>query len=245
MKDTEPSAQKLPKPTLASAELTTDAVPLTCLLPFSTVRCYIFDEMRGTAALQRARPSSHTDHGAIDMVAKTLPPQDYLLQCFLYDPETGALTWRARPREHFVSDHGWRVWNAQRAGAVAGTVARVHHQRYVRVTIDYKSYPAQRVIWKLLTGHDPSAEIDHKDGNGLNNVWRNLRLASVFQNAQNRTMKRSAPYKGVSFQKGRWASKIMAHRRLHQLGVFATAEAAHEAYKHAAEILHGQFANTK
>jgi len=36
--------------------------------------------------------------------------QEYLREAFDYDPKTGVLTWRKRPREHFNTDRGWKIW---------------------------------------------------------------------------------------------------------------------------------------
>ena len=44
-----------------------------------------------------------------------------LRECFDADFDTGQLRWRVRPREHFLSKHGWNVANAQYAGKSAGS----------------------------------------------------------------------------------------------------------------------------
>lgn len=45
---------------------------------------------------------------------------------------------------------------------------------------------AHRIIWKMETGSDPACEIDHRDLNGLNNRWENLREATTTQNGFNK-----------------------------------------------------------
>ncbi len=39
-----------------------------------------------------------------------------------YNPESGVLTWRARPREHFQSERICKIWNTKYAGKIAGTI---------------------------------------------------------------------------------------------------------------------------
>ena len=50
------------------------------------------------------------------MAARPLPPQEYLRECFDYNPETGAFLWKARPREHFSKDQPWKRHNTWLAG---------------------------------------------------------------------------------------------------------------------------------
>lgn len=86
-------------------------------------------------------------------------------------------------------------------------------------------------------GHE---EIDHKDGNGLNNIKKNLRLCSCIQNQQNRikrgTGKCGSKYKGVFYRKrrsdgkkGRCFAYITIDKARFNLGTFDTdIEAAKE-----------------
>jgi hypothetical protein len=90
-------------------------------------------------------------------------------------------------------------------------------------------------------------DIDHIDGNKLNNQGGNLRIATHAQNLRNKrkTKQNKSGFKGVSFCKKtmKWRSLIDASGKQYLLGYFNTPEAAHNAYKAAAERLHGEFAN--
>jgi hypothetical protein len=62
-----------------------------------------------------------------------------------------------------------------------------------RVTSNRFRYPhcgqksTTHIIWKIMTGNWPTTNlIDHKDGNGYNTKWSNLREATYSQNARNR-----------------------------------------------------------
>ena len=87
--------------------------------------------------------------------------------------------------------------------------------------------------------------VDHVDGNGLNNVRSNLRIATPSENGCNDGIKRNntSGYKGVSWYKGKWRAAIVKNRKWKHLGLFATKEEAYAAYCAAAKILHGKFAN--
>ncbi len=106
-----------------------------------------------------------------------------------------------------------------------------------------------RAIAARIVGNDiPSnLDVDHINGNALDNRRLNLRVCTRSQNLQN-TMKRkrnSSGFKGVCWHKG--ANKYMAtinHNKVsHYLGLFETAEKAHAAYVAAARELNGEFAN--
>ncbi len=91
-------------------------------------------------------------------------------------------------------------------------------------------------------------EVDHKNGDGLDNRRENLRPATKAQNQHNKTKYRTntSGYKGVSWLKSehKWQANIKVDGRQKKLGRFDTAEAAHLAYAEAARELHGEFSNT-
>lgn len=105
-----------------------------------------------------------------------------------------------------------------------------------------------RVVLARKLGREllPTEEVDHIDGDGLNNVRGNLRLATHAQNMRN-SRKRSfgvSPYKGIYFhrQNQRWRAEIKADGKRYHLGCFDTPEEAYAAYCEAATKLHGKFA---
>lgn len=173
------------------------------------------------------------------MVAKNLPDVGYLRECFDYNPETGALTWKHRPREHFQSDHIWLIWLANFAGKIAGS----HSDRYVRVGIDGRHLYGHRIIWAMQTGAWPNDEIDHRERDKLNNRWEMLRPATHQQNGFNHPgwKGRDLP-KGVTRCRKRFAAAISVDRRRLHLGVFDTPEEANTAYRKAADAHFGEFA---
>lgn len=94
---------------------------------------------------------------------------------------------------------------------------------------------------------DPPAgtEVDHINGDGLDNRRANLRLATHAENGRNRRRdtRSSSGLKGVRFhtQRRKWQARITVGGKAMSLGIYPTREAAHEAYCAAAARLHGQF----
>jgi len=117
-----------------------------------------------------------------------------------------------------------------------------------RVTQDSgkQSYHAlHREIMGLQSGD--SREVDHIDGDGLNNQRANLRICSHAENTLNRRMSKrnTSGFKGVTWSKcnRRWQAQIMIGGKQKWLGLYDSPEIAHAAYKAAADALHGEFAN--
>ena len=146
-----------------------------------------------------------------------------------YDPETGLFRWRhredVRPR-----------WNTRYAGTVAGTLWRSRARNktgYIMIVIRCRSYRAHRLAWLYMTGEWPEDEIDHRNQNGTNNRWRNLRAATQSQNKANvpsRSHNRLG-IKGVrEVPSGRFVAAIKVPGRRRYLGTFDTAEEAHQTY---------------
>lgn len=100
-----------------------------------------------------------------------------------------------------------------------------------------------------MTGKEPPENIDHVNGNSLDNRWSNLRAATVAQNQQNKSLQRNnhSGLKGVHWDAGRpgkknWKAVITADGVVHQLGRFYSKHDAANAVNAKRAVLHGEFA---
>lgn len=101
---------------------------------------------------------------------------------------------------------------------------------------------------RLILPH--AHEVDHRNGNGLDNRRRNLRAASSAGNRQNRTLQRNntSGYRGVRYNKqtDSWMACIGAGqhkgKRNIYLGLFKTAKAGALVYDRQARRRFGSFA---
>lgn len=166
---------------------------------------------------------------------------EYLRQCFDADFDTGQLRWRVRPREHFLSKRAWSVANAMYAGKSAGSLTKYG---YVIVGVSIHSKPqlifAHRIIWALAHGKWP-IQIDHRDGNRLNNGLANLREATRTENNHNIRVPRhnASGFLGVSRRsENKWRAQIDAYGCRHNLGSFPDQQSAFNAYLAAKARLH-------
>jgi hypothetical protein len=173
------------------------------------------------------------------MAASDLIPISYLRECFDYDPETGTLRWRERPRSHFLTFKGWAMWNARYPCKQVGCLdiwTRLATKRgRIRVGLHYDDTRfvlyLHRIIWALVHGVWPN-EIDHWDGDPANNRISNLRKVTRGENQQNTTAR------GTSDNHGRWRARIRINYELINLGMYDTEEEAHRAYLDAKRKYH-------
>jgi len=101
-------------------------------------------------------------------------------------------------------------------------------------------------LHRWLLNAAASEDVDHVNGDGLDNRRENLRKATAAQNTYN-ARKRSlgtSKYKGVNIDEGRrpWRARIRVDLKLIHLGRFATEEEAARAYDKAARRHFGKFA---
>ena len=114
----------------------------------------------------------------------------------------------------------------------------------------YDTATRQRVcMHRVIMGEPIGLEIDHIDGDGLNNRRSNLRAATHSENMRNRTQQKNntSGFKRVCWHKQarKWTAAIKVNGRQKHLGMFDKAEDAHAAYCAAAANLHGEFARTE
>lgn len=94
---------------------------------------------------------------------------------------------------------------------------------------------------------EEALDVDHVNGDRLDNVVENLRPATHAENCCNRTRKRTgctSRFKGVCWDKatGNWRAEIRVNGTKKWLGRFDTEAAAAAAYAEASVQLHGAFA---
>ena len=139
-----------------------------------------------------------------------------------YDPATGEFTWLA----------GGRI------GRRAGTDCR----GYLRISIDSVIYSAHRLAVLYMTRRWPTREVDHINGNGIDNAWGNLRQLDRERNAQNQRTPMSnnkVGLLGVSPRpNGKFRATLVVGGKQRSVGTFDTAEEAHTAYVEAKRIHH-------
>lgn len=127
--------------------------------------------------------------------------QQELMKMFHYDTETGIFT-------RLITINNYKA----KAGQIAGSTTAISRKQYLRVSIKNKFYLCHRLAWLYVHGEFPENEIDHIDGNGLNNRISNLRHVIHEVNGRNQKLNKNntSGYCGVTWdkQRSRWASQI-------------------------------------
>lgn len=102
---------------------------------------------------------------------------------------------------------------------------------------------------RLLLGNI-GPEVDHRNGNGLDNRRANLRAATRAQNAKNLPARVgcASPFKGVSIKRHKRSVKFVVQIKQDgeclKVGTFDSEHRAARAYDGAARLFHGSFART-
>lgn len=117
---------------------------------------------------------------------------------------------------------------------------------YQRIGIDGRQMFSHQLAWLFIHGEWPSGfEIDHINGDGLDNRACNLRRATRAENSTNAPAQKSnrVGLRGVHFhaEAKRYRAQITKSGKTKSLGYFDTPEEAHAAYLAAAKKIHGEF----
>jgi len=156
--------------------------------------------------------------------------QEYLKQ--LFDYQNGQLVWKVQKAKR------------TKIGSIAGAVnTDCHGQHYKIVEIDSKSYKIHRLVFMYHYGYLPS-QVDHIDGNRLNNCIENLRETTASQNALNGKFRKSntTGYKNVFKDKSKWRVQLCIDGKNLSFGSFDDLELAGLVATEARNKYCGQFA---
>jgi AP2 domain len=162
---------------------------------------------------------------------KSLPPVEVLNRWFSLDEETGNLFWK--------ESSCTKIRPGQRAGCLGNFTSG---QRWVVRVPGYKGYFYRyRIIWKMVTGYDPSDAIDHYDGNTVNDSPTNLVDGGKSWNGRNKKVTAVSGFRGVVANKNKntttWRAALTQNGDTVYIGTFASPEAAAEAYEVARQAL--------
>lgn len=152
---------------------------------------------------------------------------------------------RLRELLDYDSESGLITRKVSRSNRPAGEVTgRVNSEGYRASGVDGKSYLNHRLAWLHFYGVWPSHEIDHIDGNRLNNKISNLRDVPKRTNMENQSKAHSnnktTGLLGVSIDKktGKFKAQIRVGLKKIHIGYYATAQQAHVAYVATKRRLH-------
>jgi len=160
--------------------------------------------------------------------------QDILKNLLCYNADTG--------------DFSWEVSRGRaKKGAIAGNVKTNNsgHQ-YIIIRINNKGYYAHRLAFLYMIDRPLDENVDHIDGDSLNNKWDNLRAVDQLENTKNqkRAINNTSGCIGVSWIKIRekWYASISDNKSKKRLGSFSEYWEAVCARK-SAEIKYGYHKN--
>ncbi len=157
-------------------------------------------------------------------------------QRFDYDPREGLFRYRIVPPNQ----------SKIKIGDIAGFPRRTKYGVYLIIKINSRPYYAHRLVWLYVFGDWPIDQLDHKDGNKLNNKLDNLRPATQSNNKSNgkRYNNNTSGFKGVVKCKNKWKAQITHQGKVIYLGLYMTKLDAHAAYVRASRELQGEFCKT-
>ena len=117
---------------------------------------------------------------------------------------------------------------------------------YRSVMINYKNIATHRIIYMMFNNTLPK-ELDHIDGNRLNNNIDNLREVTSCQNSCNTKLRadNKSGIKGISWSKRskKWHAYLNINNKRKNIGFFKDIFEAEKQVIYYRQLYHGEFAN--
>lgn len=162
------------------------------------------------------------------------PSIPYLLERLSVDVVSGLATWINPSKYH-----------PGLVGKNAGCPENSNGKDYWVIRIDRKGYTRSQIIFAVANNRWSDMEIDHKDGDSMNDRLDNLRECTHLQNMGNiRRMKKKSdlPMGVKKYGERRYQARLTVNKKLIHLGIFDSSEAASAAYRAARKFHRGDFA---
>lgn len=151
--------------------------------------------------------------------------QERLKEVLEYNPENGRLHWKVK-----------------RSNIPIGTPAGARDRgKYMRLRVDGRFYMAHRLVWLMFHGEWPKYQIDHINGDKVDNRIENLRDVPGGMNMENLRAplrRNKCGFLGVYKSKNRYRADLTVKGKTKHIGSFKTPEEAHAAYIEAKRKLH-------
>jgi hypothetical protein len=166
-----------------------------------------------------------------------MPDLNFLKSILDYCPDTGVFRWKVSTARCI------------KAGQIAGYLwvnTKRPDCKYYKIAINGKKYLLHRLTYYYITGIDPAEkEIDHINGNTLDNRFKNLRLASNADNNKNQKKPKNntSGFKGVVWHKisKKWNAQIKVNYKRIHLGYYTNKFYAALVYARAAKHYFGEW----
>jgi len=163
---------------------------------------------------------------------KPLPPLEALKEHFDYNPDTGIIIWKKKPSNRRIK--------------IGEAVGRDNGGGYLQTRYKKGFYLCSRLAYYIYYGVDPlEKQVDHINGNSLDNRIKNLRLATVRQNSFNQSLSKrnTSGVTGVRWVKRdkKWVAYIRFNGKQTHLGYFANKEDAIQTRIEAEKKYFGEF----
>ena len=161
------------------------------------------------------------------------------------DKDSGLTAELVRELLHYDPDTGRFAWRLGRFGTrgAGGRAGYTEPRGYRQIRVAGRLYLEHRLVWLYVNGTWPSNQIDHVNGIKGDNRIANLREATASENQGNQRKARSnstTGFLGVCWDKPnkKFRAQIMFSGKQKYIGMFSTAEQAHQAYLVAKRELH-------
>ena len=164
-----------------------------------------------------------------------LPDLNYLKECFEIDASLPCgLRWASkRPLFHFKNEADYKRWSSKNSNKPAGSISS---NGYYYSKFNKKAYRNSRIIFAIYnnTIDFQDKQVDHIDGNVLNNSPQNLRLVTSSQNQFNRKKQKNntSGHRNIYFYKKnpkKYTCAFKLNKKQIYVGIFDSLELAIEA----------------
>ena len=161
---------------------------------------------------------------------------DYLARRISVDIHQGIVRWIDATKYH--SRLNGRCAGSKRLGTSNG-------KYYWHVKIDGIPLKRSHIVFLFANGRWPSDQIDHINGNSLDDRIENIREVTHTQNAWNhkgRTKSSGLPMGVRQMPSGKYQARITCNKKVYQIGSFCSLEQAVSAYQTKRKEMFGDYA---